>query len=126
VLHLWGMNNESSAPQPSVLRTRGFDAFCITYYERTRRYLYSELADPQLALDFAQETFASAFAASKKFRGKTPQEEWAWLKTIATTPRSRGILSALRAVLIARRSAVAERTRLLNELQALMWARGEN
>jgi RNA polymerase sigma factor (sigma-70 family) len=78
------MNNESSAPQPSVLRTRGFDAFCITYYERTRRYLYSELADPQLALDFAQETFASAFAASKKFRGKTPQEEWAWLKTIAT------------------------------------------
>jgi transposase len=36
-----------------------------------------------------------------------------------STPRSRGILSALRALLIARRSAVAERTRLLNQLQAL-------
>jgi len=33
-----------------------FDAFCITYYERIRRYLYSELADPQLALDLTQET----------------------------------------------------------------------
>jgi transposase len=36
-----------------------------------------------------------------------------------STPRRRGILSALRALLIARRSAVAERTRLLNQLQAL-------
>ncbi len=36
-----------------------------------------------------------------------------------STPRSRGILSAIRALLIARRSAVAERTRLLNQLQAL-------
>ena len=36
-----------------------------------------------------------------------------------STPRSRGTLSALRALLIARRSAVAERTRLLNQLQAL-------
>jgi transposase len=34
-------------------------------------------------------------------------------------PRSRGILTALRALLIARRSAVAERTRVLNQLQAL-------
>jgi transposase len=34
-------------------------------------------------------------------------------------PRGRGILTALRALLIARRSAVAERTRLLNQLQAL-------
>jgi transposase len=38
---------------------------------------------------------------------------------IVSTPRSRGILSALRALLIARRSAVAERTRILNQLQAL-------
>jgi hypothetical protein len=36
-----------------------------------------------------------------------------------STPRRRGILAALRALLIARRSAVAERTRLLNQLQAL-------
>jgi hypothetical protein len=36
-----------------------------------------------------------------------------------STPRSRGTLTALRALLIARRSAVAERTRLLNQLQAL-------
>ena len=36
-----------------------------------------------------------------------------------STPRSRGVLSALRALLVARRSAVAERTRVLNQLQAL-------
>jgi len=36
-----------------------------------------------------------------------------------SVPRGRGILTALRALLIARRSAVAERTRLLNQLQAL-------
>lgn len=36
-----------------------------------------------------------------------------------STPRRRGILSAIRALLIARRSAVAERTRILNQLQAL-------
>jgi hypothetical protein len=36
-----------------------------------------------------------------------------------STPRGRGILSALRALLIARRTAVTERTRLLNQLQAL-------
>ena len=36
-----------------------------------------------------------------------------------STPRGRGILSALRALLAARRSVVAERTRLLNQLQAL-------
>lgn len=34
-------------------------------------------------------------------------------------PRRRGVLSALRALLIARRSVIAERTRLLNQLQAL-------
>jgi hypothetical protein len=36
-----------------------------------------------------------------------------------STPRSRGILSALRALLNVRRSTIAERTRLLNQLQAL-------
>ena len=36
-----------------------------------------------------------------------------------STPRQRGTLTALRAQLNARRSAVAERTRLLNQLQAL-------
>jgi transposase len=36
-----------------------------------------------------------------------------------STPRRRGVLSALRALLVARRSTVAERTRLLNQLQAL-------
>jgi transposase len=36
-----------------------------------------------------------------------------------STPRSRGILTAIRALLIARRSAVAERTRVLNKIQAL-------
>ena len=36
-----------------------------------------------------------------------------------STPRRRGILAALRALLVARRSAVAERTRVLNQLQAL-------
>lgn len=34
-------------------------------------------------------------------------------------PRHRGVLTAIRALLIARRSAVAERTRVLNQLQAL-------
>jgi len=36
-----------------------------------------------------------------------------------STPRRRGILTAIRALLIARRSAVTERTRVLNQLQAL-------
>jgi len=36
-----------------------------------------------------------------------------------STPRRRGILTAIRALLIARRSVVAERTRVLNQLQAL-------
>ncbi|MBV9001501.1 MAG: IS110 family transposase [Solirubrobacterales bacterium] len=36
-----------------------------------------------------------------------------------STPRRRGILTAIRALLVARRSAVAERTRVLNQLQAL-------
>ena len=36
-----------------------------------------------------------------------------------STPRRRGILTALRALVIARRSVVAERTRVLNQLQSL-------
>jgi hypothetical protein len=36
-----------------------------------------------------------------------------------STPRRRGILAAVRVLLIARRSAAAERTRVLNQLQAL-------
>lgn len=36
-----------------------------------------------------------------------------------STPRGRGVLSSLRVLLIARNSAVAERTRLLNQIQAL-------
>ncbi len=36
-----------------------------------------------------------------------------------STPRGRGMLAALRALLVARRSVVAERTRVLNQLQAL-------
>jgi transposase len=36
-----------------------------------------------------------------------------------STPRRRGVLTALRALLVAQRSAVVQRTRLLNEIQAL-------
>ena len=36
-----------------------------------------------------------------------------------STPRQRGVLSMLRALLVVQRSAVSERTRLLNEIQAL-------
>ena len=37
-----------------------------------------------------------------------------------STPRRRGVLSVIRALLIARRSAVGERTRVLNQLQAVL------
>ncbi len=36
-----------------------------------------------------------------------------------STPRRRGVLSAIRALLVARRSAVGERTRVLNQIHAL-------
>jgi transposase len=41
------------------------------------------------------------------------------LEGSVSTPRRRGVLSAIRALLVARRSAVGERTRILNQLQAL-------
>ena len=41
------------------------------------------------------------------------------LEGSVSTPRRRGVLSAIRALLVARRSAVGERTRVLNQLQAL-------
>jgi hypothetical protein len=58
-------------------------------------------------------------------RGKSDRiDALAAAKSVTTdervsTPRRRGILTAIRALLIARRSAVAERTRVLNQLQAL-------
>lgn len=41
------------------------------------------------------------------------------LEGSVSTPRRHGVLSAIRALLLARRSAVGERTRVLNQLQAL-------
>jgi transposase len=41
------------------------------------------------------------------------------LEGSVSTPRRRGVLSAIRALLVARRSAVGERTRVLNQLQGL-------
>jgi transposase len=41
------------------------------------------------------------------------------LEGSVSIPRRRGVLSAIRALLVARRSAVGERTRVLNQLQAL-------
>jgi RNA polymerase sigma factor (sigma-70 family) len=78
------MSDKNCAPEPSVLRTRGFDAFYRTYYAQIVRYFQRELGDTHLAFDLAQETFTSAFEARETFRGSVAQQERAWLWMIAT------------------------------------------
>jgi RNA polymerase sigma-70 factor (ECF subfamily) len=47
------------------------------------RYFARRTADPQVALDLQAETFAQAVAGARKFRGRTADDEAAWLYAIA-------------------------------------------
>ena len=47
------------------------------------RWFARRTADPQVALDLWAETFAQAVRSARRFRGATPDDEAAWLYTIA-------------------------------------------
>jgi DNA-directed RNA polymerase specialized sigma24 family protein len=78
------MTNPSSAPQPSVLKTQGFDAFYREYHAWIVGLFLGWLGELELARDLAAETFFSAFKGRKTFRGSSVPQERAWLRAIAT------------------------------------------
>jgi transposase len=58
-------------------------------------------------------------AARRVLEGSVSTPRRPGVPSLAPTPPLRGVLSAIRCLLVARRSAVGERTRVLNQLQAL-------
>jgi RNA polymerase sigma factor (sigma-70 family) len=75
------MTSPSSTPQPSVLKTQGFDAFYREYHPRVVVYfLYRQR---ELAWDLAADTFLGVFKSLETFRGSSIQQELAWLWAIA-------------------------------------------
>lgn len=77
------MTIPSSTPQPSVLKTQGFDAFYRDYHARIVGYFLFLRCARELACDLAAETFVSVFKSLETFRGSSVQQERAWLRTIA-------------------------------------------
>jgi len=65
-----------------------FAAFYDAYAQRVLVFLARRLLDAEVALDLASETFAKALELRCQFRGRTPEEEQAWLFTIARSELS--------------------------------------
>lgn len=60
-----------------------FAEFYDAYAERVLVFLARRLLDAEVALDLMSETFAKALQSRRQFRGRTTEEEQAWLFTIA-------------------------------------------
>jgi RNA polymerase sigma-70 factor (ECF subfamily) len=77
------MTKPDSTPQPSVLKTQGFDAFYREYHAWIVGIFLRQLGERELARDLAAETFISAFKSIETFRGSLVRKERAWLRAIA-------------------------------------------
>lgn len=73
--------------RPLLVRARERPELFAAFYEQTYpqvlRFFAREVLDPETAFDLTAETFAAAFEALPAFRGKTADEGYAWLWTIA-------------------------------------------
>lgn len=65
-----------------------FGEFYERYSERVFLFIARRIYNPDVALDLTSETFASALAGCRKFRGSTIEEEQAWLFAIARSQLS--------------------------------------
>ncbi len=81
------MSDQPAPPAP--LPSDDFVAFYRAYAERILRFLVRRVYDAQVALDLTSETFAAAYIARRKFRGRTQAEAEAWIFTIARHEFSR-------------------------------------
>jgi RNA polymerase sigma factor (sigma-70 family) len=62
-----------------------FADFYDAYYDRALSFLVRRVFDPELAFDLLSETFAKALERRHQFRGDSPEQEQAWLFSIART-----------------------------------------
>ena len=73
--------------EPALRRARSDPRAFAEVYERHWRpllvFLTRRTFDAQVALDLTAETLAQAFAGRRSFKGKTNEEEQAWLYAIA-------------------------------------------
>ena len=65
-----------------------FGDFYDAYSQRVLVFLVRRLLDAEVALDLMSETFAKALQRREQFRGSTPEEEQAWLFSIARSELS--------------------------------------
>jgi RNA polymerase sigma factor (sigma-70 family) len=77
-------------PEPKTGLPGGdFVGFYGLYSERILRFFARRVYDGQVALDLTSETFAAAYLARARFRGKTDPEAEAWIFKIARRQFSR-------------------------------------
>jgi DNA-directed RNA polymerase specialized sigma24 family protein len=78
------MTKSSGTPQPSVLRTRGYNVFYHENCDQVEGYFRRRVGNQrELAPDLAAETLKSVYENQEAFRGSSLQEEQAWLYAIA-------------------------------------------
>jgi RNA polymerase sigma factor (sigma-70 family) len=65
-----------------------FAEFYDAYYDRVLAFIVRRVFDPELAFDLLSETFAKALERRRQFRGDSPEQEQAWLFSIARTELS--------------------------------------
>jgi RNA polymerase sigma factor (sigma-70 family) len=65
-----------------------FAEFYDAYYDRVLAFLVRRVFDPELAFDLLSETFAKALERRHQFRGNGPEQEQAWLFSIARSELS--------------------------------------
>jgi RNA polymerase sigma-70 factor, ECF subfamily len=65
-----------------------FAEFYDAYYDRVLGFLVRRVFDPEVAFDLLSETFAKALERRRQFRGDSPEQEQAWLFSIARTELS--------------------------------------
>lgn len=63
--------------------TIDIDALYARHQAALLRWFARRTADPQVALDLWAETFAQAVRSARRFRGRTADDQAAWLYTIA-------------------------------------------
>jgi RNA polymerase sigma-70 factor (ECF subfamily) len=83
-----GRNRPGCLLQAAKSDPDAFAEFYEQYIRRVIAFLLRRTFDPELALDLAAETFATALLRRHDFRGSTEEQERAWLFAIARTQLS--------------------------------------
>lgn len=75
----------SPGQAPAIIEQDGFESFYAAHVDAVTKFIARRVGDGSSAADLASDTFATAFARRRDFRGSSHEEQRAWAMMIART-----------------------------------------